>query len=142
MTYLRREDWSFDHHYFALEAMADHSAHAAKDHPMNTPKSVQLTWDRIKSGVLGAAYVGTGYLLVYDVGPNWCTEEDILHECLLVRALRGGSMPEALADIRALARDLHCVGVSLGNGTGRPGISRLYERAGARKLNESFYMEA
>lgn len=141
MKTTRAEAWSAEQLTAAKAAVFAHGVRNS-DHVFGkNPRTAQITWDRVMAGTLQAAIIGDGYLLVYDVGPTWCTEESLLYELLLIRALPGGTFLEALAGMDELARHHGCLGIHTGNGVLRPGLRRLYERSGFGILSESYYKE-
>lgn len=140
MKVTRAEAWSAEQFTAAKAAVFAHGVRNS-DHVFGkNPRTAQITWDRVVSGVLLAALCD-GYLLVYDVGPTWCTEESLLYELLLVRALPGGTFQDAIAGMHDLAKHHGCYGIHVGNGVLRPGLRKLYERAGFGKLSEAYYLE-
>lgn len=139
MSIVDSGDWSAEQTSAALAAFKAHSTRNA-DSPLRSSQSVQLVVERIYSGVLQAAYIH-GYLLVYDIGPTWCTAENLLYELLLVRAMPEGTFADYVAGIKEIAQANACSGVLTGNGVLRPGLRRRYEQAGFIKFNESYFME-
>lgn len=131
-------EWSFAQHLAAEKALKAHEVRM-KDHPFVSPGSTDLVIERLINGDLRAAFI-EGYLLVYDVGASWCSTQPLLYEFLLVRALPGGSFEDAVTGMRIIAQLNECSGVLSGNGVLRPGLARLYERAGAVKHAETYFI--
>jgi len=123
----------------AYNALKAHGS-AQITHPFVSPRSPDIVWERIVRGELRAAFVA-GYFLVYDIGPTWCSEDDVLHELMLKHALPGGTFSEAVEGMRVIAQVNGCIGILSGNGVLRDGLRRLYERRGFVKLNEAYFLE-
>lgn len=142
MTITRYEDWSYEQHLCAYVAMYAHGEEV-KSHPLavHGKGSASLAIQRLLAGEFKAAFVGTGYLVLYDTRPTWCTEEPMFYEVLLRRVLPNCSFEDAVQDIKELARSEGCVAVITGNGRMRPGLRKLYEREGAQIIGETYFME-
>lgn len=139
MTVIDYEDWSFEQQIAAFTALKAHDLRHT-GHPIQFPNSTKLVVERIMQGVLRAAYI-EGFLLVYDVGPTWCTEQDILYELLLIRVTADGDFDAYIAGLRELAKRNACFGIMTGNGVLRPGLRRQYLRRGFQQFNETYFME-
>lgn len=139
MTVIDYKDWTLAQHAAAFAAMKAHSM-GQSDNPVCTPLSLALVTQRLASGELTACFI-KGYLLIYDVGPTWSTAEPLLYELLLIKALPEGDFGDYVVGLRQLAEQHACYGIYTGNSVLRPGLRRLYERAGFNKLSESYYME-
>lgn len=133
-------DWPPALREAAMQAMQAH-ADRNQGYPAGGPFAFNTALRNLMDGTTKAALIGGGYLLIYDHGPTWCSDETFLFEQLLVRMLPVGTFNAALADMVDLARHHGCKGVITGNGVLRPGLQRMYERAGFRHFNQSFYME-
>lgn len=131
-------EWSELQHLAATQAILAHEERMT-DHPFVSPGSSRLVAERLIDGTLRAAFM-EGYLLIYDVGTSWCSTQPLLYEFLLVRALPGGSFADAVMGMRIIAQLNECSGVLSGNGVLRPGLARLYERAGAVKHAETYFI--
>lgn len=142
MSITKYEDWTHEQRLAAYESMYLH-AQEVKDHPMSVhgKGGAHIAIERLRRGETKAALIGTGYLLVYSTCPSWSTNEDMLYESLLRRALPGGTFDEAVEDMKELARSEGCVAVITGNGRMRPGLRKLYERKGAQVIGETYFME-
>lgn len=109
------------------------------DHPLVSPDSHELVWERLINGTVRGALVG-GYVLIYDVGPTWCCRQDILHEFMVARVESTASFTDYVAGLRYIAAVNNCIGITTGNGVLRPGLRKLYERAGFEKQNEAYFL--
>ena len=134
------EAWSTLQSTAAMHALQAH-ARQERDHALVSANTPAIVWRRIQDGEVRAAFVGTGFFLVYDIGPTWCSDAPLFYELMLKRALPGGTFTEAVTDMKALARESGCAGLFTGNGVLRPGLRRLYEREGFRIFNEAYFME-
>lgn len=121
-----------------LGALSRHSVRM-KGHPFWSDDSLGITLGRLRRGELRAAIMDA-YLLIYDVGPAWCSEQPLLYEYLLIRITAGGSFEDAIAGMRYIADANGCTGLITGNGVLRPGLRKLYERAGAVKHGETYFL--
>lgn len=139
MSVIVYSDWSYEQEVAAFTALKAHDLRHT-GHPIQFPNSTKLVVERIMSGVLQAAFVD-GFLVVYDVGPTWCTDTDILYELLLIRAAEGGSFDAYVEGLKELAKRHACFGIMTGNGVLRPGLRRQYLRRGFQQFNESYFME-
>lgn len=140
MTITHYEAWSNEQVIGAIAAMQAHGDEQ-RGHALHSEQGADLVWNRIRTGTLRAAYVGDGFLLIYDIGPTWCTEDPLFYELLLRRALPTGNFKLAIRDMKQLAKDNGCIGLMTGNGVMRPGLKRLYEHAGFRHFNEAYFTE-
>jgi len=131
-------EWDAAQKLAAMRALIAHGKRMAS-HPFVVPNSPGIVWGRLKRGELRAALMD-GYLLVYDVGAPWSSKQELLYEFLLTRALPGGTFNDAIEGMRYIAKVNGCIGVISGNGVLRPGLSRLYERAGAVKHCEAYFI--
>lgn len=131
--------WNAEMHVAVYEALRTHNM-SQQSNPMNDEWSHDLVDWRIRNGVLKAALIA-GFLIVYDVGPTWCSSKDFLYELLLIRVTAEGGFDAYVSGLRELATHHECKGIITGNGVLRPGLQRKYERAGFRLLNQAFYME-
>lgn len=134
------EEWTAEDARCAYDALVAHGVRTV-DHPLVKPGAADVVWRNVTQRTVEAAFVDTGYLLVFDCGPAWCTDEDLFYELLLTRARPGGSFLGAVDGMRWLAKEYGCSGIMTGNGVSRPGLRRMYERAGFYKLNETYYKE-
>lgn len=100
----------------------------------------ELGMSRIMDGTVGAAILA-GYVLVYGVQPYWYSNAPVLYEQMLVKLDRTGSFPAYVAALKKLGAYHECVGLMTGNGVGRPGLTRLYEREGFKVIDTSHYLE-
>lgn len=86
----------------------------------------------VRSGDVPAVLIGH-YLFIFGVGQLWFGKQQVLFEIVL-HAVAGipPSVPlkDLPAAVGALASDLRCVLVSVGNGTLRPALTRHWESAG------------
>lgn len=139
MSFIHYDDWVGCMSLVAQRAMREHYERHST-HPLASPESADLVWSRIERGVLQACLID-GYLLVYEIGPTWCSLKPLLHELLLIKTAPSASFDEAVAGMVELARAKGCVGVMTGNGVLRPGLRRLYMRRGFRAFNEAYFME-
>ncbi|BAN92343.1 hypothetical protein X534_gp32 [Ralstonia phage RSB3] len=140
MKVTRSEDWTPEMLVAACDAIAAHNRRN-EGHPISSPRAAAIVCDRIMSGFLRAAYID-GYLVVYDVGPTWSTEDDLFYELLLIHVNPAeGNFADYVDGLRELAKHHRCYGIVTGNGVLRPGLRRRYERAGFSLFNESYYLE-
>lgn len=95
----------------------------------------------VLEGRIGAVLCD-GYLLVYDYGNQWYSEKPVLIEQMLLRVSdRAGKFDDVVGVMKQLAVHHGCEGIVSGNAVSRPGLSRLYERAGFRQVGTTFYRE-
>lgn len=135
------KDWTPEHHEAARTALQAHFARTqALSIPTCRPNSLEVVTRRIANGGLTACFIH-GYLLIYDVGQAWSTEENIVYELLLVKAMPHGTFSDYVAGLKQLCARFDCYGIETGNGVLRPGLRRHYERAGFFKTNESYFLE-
>ena len=133
------KEWTEVHKEYVYLGLVAY-ANELKEHPIVSEKSPMIVWRKLFTGELRAAIID-GYLLVYDFGASWCSEENILYELLLRRVMPGGSFPELTSGMHDLAKEHGCVGIMTGNGVLRPGLERQYLRRGFSKINEAYYKE-
>lgn len=133
-------DWTPAQHAAAFTVMKAHSDAMVGVVPSCRPDSTEVCFSRLFAGELQACLIA-GYVLLYDVGPAWSTKENLLYELLLVKAQPTGNFDEYVQGLRYLAALHNCIAVETGNGVLRPGLRRLYERAGFIKTNETYTLE-
>lgn len=133
------KDWNPDQALAAFTSLKAHELSQA-GHPAQTPTSADIVCDRINDGTLTACYI-KGYLLIYDVGMPWSTDQLWLSELLVLKAMPEGTFDDYVSGLRQLAAQHGCAGIETGNSVLRPGLRRLYERAGFIPISESYYME-
>lgn len=131
--------WSPAQHEAANIAML---AHFERTRGYSTwrPDSYDLVKTRLANGEITACFIA-GYLLFYDVSQAWSTRDNLLYEQFLTKATPEGSFEDYVQGIKALCARYGCSGVESGNGVLRPGLRRLYERAGFIKTNETYFLE-
>ena len=133
------KDWSPEQHEAALHAM---QAHFERTRGYSTwrANSLELVINRLASGEITACFI-EGYLLFYSVGQSWSTEDYLLYELFLTKAMTHGSFVDYVQGLKTLCRRYGCTAVETGNGVLRPGLARLYEMVGFIKTNETYFME-
>lgn len=133
------KDWSPEQHEAALHAM---QAHFERTRGYSTwrPNSLELVINRLATGEITACFIA-GFLLFYDAGQAWSTEDYLLYEQFLTRAMPHGTFKDYVAGLKQLCARYGCTAIESGNGVLRPGLRRQYERAGFVKTNETYFME-
>ena len=94
-------------------------------------------------GGLRCVIVNDSHLLAYCVAPMWfAPERPLLIEQFFMRVGRG-SADEAMAEIKAMAREQGCHGVLMATmlAPDDDALGRLYERHGGRKHSSQYLME-
>lgn len=139
MSVIDYKDWSPVQHEAALHAM---QAHFERTRGYSTwrPNSLQVVQRRLANGGITSCFI-EGFLLFYDVGQAWSTEENLLYELFLTRAMPHGTFADYVAGLKQLCERFGCFGIESGNGVLRPGLRRQYEKAGFTKTNESYFLE-
>lgn len=123
--------------FTALKAHCDNMVGKVHYCTQDTP---MIGWSRVMRGELQAAFI-SGYVFVYDVGPSWGTTKNILYELILAKATPEGEFEDLVKGLRHLAAIYDCYAIEVSNGALRPGLRRLYERAGFIKTNETYTLE-
>ncbi|APU03177.1 hypothetical protein HOR51_gp36 [Ralstonia phage phiAp1] len=120
----------------------DHDLRRMKN-PQWTPKGFYVAVRNVLSGKVPAVIMDECYLLLYDVGPTWCSDELHLFEQLLIRLPTNTptDFSRVVRGMRSLAKQRQCTRIVCGNGVMRPGLRRMYEREGFRVLNEAYILE-
>ncbi|CAI3971400.1 hypothetical protein VAC51_00050 [Variovorax phage VAC_51] len=133
------KDWSPAQHEAADTAML---AHFERTRGYSTwrPNSYELVKTRLANGEITSCFIA-GFLLFYDVGQAWSTEDYLLYEQFLTRAMPHGTFKDYVDGLRQLCSRYGCTAIESGNGVLRPGLRRQYERAGFIKTNETYFME-
>lgn len=133
------KDWTHGMHEAALHAM---QAHFERTRGYSTwrPNSLDLVLKRLTTGEITACFI-QGYLLFYSVGAAWSTEDNLLYEQFLTRAMPHGTFGDYVQGLKQLCARYGCTAIESGNGVLRPGLRRQYERAGFVKTNETYFME-
>lgn len=133
-------NWTEEQHRLVREAFTRHFERSTSaQHPLAAYASVDEGCDAIAQGHIKAVIAG-GYVIVYDVGSLWYSRALILFEEMVLRL---GSRPRAVGDVPALLEELarlyECTAVVSGNAIARPGLTRVYERAGYWPVATRFY---
>lgn len=131
-------EWTEEQHNACYRACHWHPG-LRQNSPIVNPKSPGVVLRNLADGVVRGAFID-GYLVVYDVGPTWCCDGDILHEYMTAHPLPGGKFSDYVTGLQIIADVNGCVGILTGNGVLRPGLKRLYERAGFVKQNEAYFL--
>lgn len=132
-------EWDTAQRLDAFEAMKAHPGFVQRLIPFVPDNAPFLVWQRLERRELRAALVA-GYLVIYDIGASWCSEDDLLHEYLTIRMDAAPSFTEYVAGLRYIAEFNRCVGIITGNAVLRPGLRKLYEREGFVKQNEAYFL--
>lgn len=133
------KDWTDAQLAAAYTALKAHSE-AQASHPACTPMSLGHVCQSIIKEEVSACFI-EGYLVLFDYGPSWANPAPWLYELLVLKAQTRGTFQDYVSGLRQLAAMHNCTGISTGNSVLRPGLRRLYERAGFSQISESFYME-
>ncbi len=123
-------------------AFARHFARMSQArHPFAAHAAVDEGYNAIMNGHIKAV-IAAGYVVVYDIGSLWYSSAQLLIEEMVLRL---GEVPGDVAAVPAmldeLARLYGCQGVVSGNAIQRPGLSRVYEKAGYMPVATRFYKE-
>lgn len=125
-----------------LSSFARHiSESRAKGLPWTRKACAEKSMQSIVDGDVEAVLLGD-YALVFTVGTDWCSHSTSLCEQLLIRVFRqGGTFKDVTSGLDELADIFACDQVVVGNGVSRPGLARLYQRAGFVRANEYYVKE-
>lgn len=110
-------------------------------HPWAKSASIAAGMRAVIEGRIGAVLF-SGYALIYDYGKQWYSDKPVLLEQMLLRISDGpGDFTAVVTTMQKLARLHGCAGIVSGNSVSRPGLTRLYERAGFQSIGRTFYKE-
>ena len=133
------KDWSPEQHAAANTAMLAHYERT-RGYSTHKPNSLELVHKRLREGEIFACFI-EGYLMFYYIGQSWSTEEFLLYEQFLTKAMPHGTFGDYVDGLKQICDRYGCYAVETGNGVLRPGLRRLYEKAGFIKTNETYFME-
>lgn len=136
-SYKLSQHWTEAEHNTVADALTEYTRLlSSPKHPYFDLIDLEHAKAAVRNGDVGAALIGH-YLFLFGVGQLWFSRQRVLFEIVLF-ATRGTpltALRELAPAVEALACDLRCSLVSVGNGTLRPALTRHWESAGFTPSN-------
>ncbi|CAB3697882.1 hypothetical protein LMG3458_02488 [Achromobacter deleyi] len=141
-SFIPASSWNGEQRCQVREAFTRHFEHMTSlGHPFAAHASVDEGCEAIAQGYIKAV-IAAEYVIVYDTGNLWYSSALLLFEEMVVRL---GDAPGAVSEVPALLDELAglygCAGVISGNAIARPGLTRVYGKAGYSPVATRFYKE-
>lgn len=130
------EDWTTPEINAVVAALVRWESELMASSPFACDDSFEAIWYHTFGGGSFAVLVD-GYLVLYDIGTTPYSFKPVLFEYLIIQVTQGGDVRNAISGLIDLAKQNECYAVCSGNSSGRSGLTRLYQRAGFRKVNEA-----